>query len=67
VDYFGQRQEIPGDTVIVAVGSKPQRALLGEIEEMIPELKSFYIVGDCISPRTALEAIAEAAKVANEI
>jgi len=37
------------------------------LEEIIPDLDGFYIVGDCIEPRKALEAIYEGACVGNEI
>jgi 2-enoate reductase len=67
VDYSGQQEDIAGDTVIVSVGSRSQRALLEEIEEVILELKGLYFVGDCIAPRTALEAISEAVRIAKEI
>ena len=67
VDHFGQHEKFPCDAVVVAVGSSPERTLLQELEEIIPELDGFYIAGDCIEPRKALEAIYEGALVGNEI
>ncbi len=65
--YSGQQEDITGDTVIVSVGSEPEKDLLREIAEMIPALKGLYMLGDCIEPRTALEAISEAARIAKEV
>jgi len=66
-DHFGQQEEFRGDTVVLAMGSKPERSLLQGLEEIIPELEGFYIAGDSIEPRNALEAIHEGARIAREI
>lgn len=67
VDHFNEQEEIQGDTVVVSMGYKPQKILLEEIEQIIPEFNGLYILGDCIKARSALEAIAEAARIAKEI
>jgi NADPH-dependent 2,4-dienoyl-CoA reductase/sulfur reductase-like enzyme len=67
VDHFNEKEEIQGDTVVVSIGYRPKRILLEEIEPIIPEFNGLYILGDCIIARTALEAIAEAARIAKEI
>jgi NADPH-dependent 2,4-dienoyl-CoA reductase/sulfur reductase-like enzyme len=67
VDHFGQHEEFTGDAIVIATGLTPERTLLQELEEIIPEFEKFYIVGDCIEPRKALEAIYEGTRVGNEI
>jgi 2,4-dienoyl-CoA reductase-like NADH-dependent reductase (Old Yellow Enzyme family)/thioredoxin reductase len=66
-DHFGQEEEFTCDAIIIAVGSKPQRTLMQELKEIIPELEGFYIIGDCVEPRKALEAIYEGACIARTI
>jgi len=66
-DHFGLHEEFKGDAVVISVGSKPDRSLMEELKEIIPELEGFYMIGDCVEPRKALEAIYEGAHVAREI
>jgi len=50
------RQELlPADSVVIAVGSKPENAL-ASLNALVPER---YIIGDAKKPRNALEAIRE--------
>ncbi len=65
-EHVGQQEEFIGDAIVVAVGSNPNRGLLDELNEIIQE-SEFYMVGDCIEPRKAIEAIYEGARVGNEI
>ncbi len=65
--YFSRLEEYSGDEIVLAVGSNPDRALLGEIEAIIPGLEGFYMIGDCIEPRKALEAIQEGFRIGMEI
>ena len=51
---------IEADTVVLALGSKPNNKLYGKLWGKVPEL---YMVGDCIKPRTEMEAISEGAEV----
>jgi 2-enoate reductase len=67
VDHFGHQEEFTGDAIVLATGSKPERILLRELEEFIPELGGVFFVGDCIEPRTALEAVYEGMRIAEEI
>jgi len=67
VDYFGKREEFICDAVVIATGSTPDRTLLKELEEIIPDLERIYVVGDCIEPRKAIEAIYEGASIAMAI
>lgn len=64
VDYPGGRESLEADTVIVAVGSKSDRKLIQVLEKMVPKFKKFYVIGDCLQPRKALEAIADGCKIA---
>jgi NADPH-dependent 2,4-dienoyl-CoA reductase/sulfur reductase-like enzyme len=65
VIIVNQREEIlEADTVVLAVGSKPNTKLLEELEGKFPEV---YAVGDCVEPRRCLEAIHEAWNVAFEL
>jgi 2,4-dienoyl-CoA reductase-like NADH-dependent reductase (Old Yellow Enzyme family)/thioredoxin reductase len=52
------------DTVILAVGKKPQNNLIGQLKGIVPEL---YCIGDCIEPRDIMYAIREAAEIARQI
>ena len=67
MEHLGQQEEFEGDTVVLAVGSKPERTLMQEGEDIIPGLEGFYWVGDCVEPRNALEAIHQSARIAREI
>jgi len=55
---------LPADTVVMAVGAKPENKLLKELQGITAEL---YAIGDCVQPRDAREAINEAAEVGRKI
>lgn len=57
-------QVIKADTVILAVGSKPDNHLFYQLQGLAPEI---YLVGDAREPRKAMEAIHEGFKVGNTI
>lgn len=59
----GARQSLEADTVVLAVGARPER-VLGEVLEQRVEV---YLVGDCVQPRKALDAIYEGARAALSI
>ncbi len=44
------------DTVVLAVGAKPDRKLADALRGRVEEI---YLVGDCVSPRKILEAVEE--------
>lgn len=52
------------DTVVVAVGSRPETALYEALRRVLPEV---HCIGDCVKARTACEAIEEAALLARRI
>ena len=53
IETGGERQEIPADQVIVAVGSKSNTQLLEEIGDRIPTI----VLGDAMLVGKALEGI----------
>jgi 2,4-dienoyl-CoA reductase (NADPH2) len=60
----GERLTIPADSVVLAVGSKPNKSLATAIRGKMAE---FYEIGDCVEPRKALQAIHEGWDVALKI
>jgi 2-enoate reductase len=61
VDKEWQREFIPVDTVILALGAESQDALVEELEGLDVQT---HIIGDCVEPRTIYEAVHEGAQVA---
>lgn len=57
----GNRELIPGDTVVLAVGSRPSQDLAESLKNTGLEL---HVVGDCVEPRLIREALEEAFEVA---
>ncbi len=61
-DRFGHEERILCDTVVLATGLKPQRAL---IEELAGESAiEVFEIGDCVRPRKILDAIHDGFRVA---
>lgn len=60
----GQRRSVAADSVVLAVGSRPNNELYSRLEGKIPELS---LIGDSKEPRKALDAIHEAASMARQI
>ena len=61
----GEEHTLRGmDYIILALGARPAGDLARDLEGMVPEL---YVIGDAKEPRTALEAITEAAEVGRVI
>jgi len=59
-----EEQLIPADTVVLAVGSKPDSRLYGEIKDKVAEA---YLIGDAQKPRRTLDAIHEGFELACRI
>ncbi len=55
---------LEADTVVLAVGTKPNRHLTEELKGIVPEV---YSIGDCVEPRDALDAIREGAELGRKI
>ena len=64
VEFNGRKEILPADTVVLAAGIKENR----ELEEALTKLPAkLYRIGDCVSPRKAIDAIHEGFKAALEI
>jgi len=63
----GKAGKIEADTIVIARGFVPQRTLVAGLESMIPELKGFFIIGDCAEPRTVQEAIYDGWRIGKRI
>ena len=55
---------LEADTVVLAVGQKPNEVLLESLKEKVPEI---YAIGDCVEPRKLLNAIWEGFRTARLI
>lgn len=64
VDREGKTQHILVDTVVLATGVESDKQLVAELERIVPEV---YAIGDCVEPRTALDAIYEGLKVGSTL
>ncbi|SPD73499.1 putative NADH oxidase [uncultured Desulfobacterium sp.] len=56
----GNVQLLKADTVVIAVGSRPENALVNQVESLVTEA---YTIGDAKAPRHALDAIREGFEV----
>ena len=52
----GERRTLEADTIVLAAGAVPDKALYPKIEGEVTEIK---LIGDCVSPRNIREAIRE--------
>lgn len=64
VNYNRDLLFLKADTVVIAMGAKPENKLINELEGIVPEL---YAIGDCVEPRNALWAIREGAELGRRI
>ncbi len=55
---------LEADTVVLAVGARPDNKLAGELQGIVPKI---FTIGDCAEPRNAREATDEATEVGLEI
>ena len=60
----GNIYSLEADTVILAVGMRPEDRLARELEDVVPEL---HTLGDCVQPRDAAVAALRAAELAASI
>lgn len=60
----GQQQLIEVDTIVLAAGSTPNAGLLEKLRAKVPEI---HLAGDCVQPRSLMEAIAEGNRVGRQI
>lgn len=60
VERFGEIEVIRGDTIILAIGYRPRKDL---VQNLDIDKMEFYQIGDCVQPRTIMEAIEEGNRV----
>jgi 2,4-dienoyl-CoA reductase-like NADH-dependent reductase (Old Yellow Enzyme family)/thioredoxin reductase len=60
----GEETTIAADTVVIATGGKPNKALLEDIRSAVPAV---YSAGDCVEPRGIAEAMADGYRIGLEI
>ena len=63
-DADQRRKVLKADTVVVAVGMKPQSGLAKQLNNRAFEV---YPIGDCAEPRKVIDAIREAFRVARRV
>jgi pyruvate/2-oxoglutarate dehydrogenase complex dihydrolipoamide dehydrogenase (E3) component len=56
----GQEQTIEADSVVLAVGAKPNIKLLKSIKDSVPEI---HLVGDCVEPRRIINAVSDGHRI----
>ncbi|MDP2954496.1 MAG: FAD-dependent oxidoreductase [Chloroflexota bacterium] len=56
----GKRLTLEADTIVLAAGSRPNVALKEALEGKVPEL---HLIGDAVSPRRIVDAMAEGSQV----
>ena len=61
---FGSLFFLKADTIVLAVGFTPEKALMDQLGSLAPEV---HAVGDCIEPQDALAAINQGAEVGYKI
>lgn len=59
VEEGGKTEDIVGETVVIALGSSPDRTLADAVKGQVAEI---YTAGDCVEARKCLEAVYEGAK-----
>ncbi len=60
----GEERTIEADTVVLAAGSAPDTALYDAIKDKVSEV---HHIGDCVEPRTILDAISEGFRTGQKI
>jgi pyruvate/2-oxoglutarate dehydrogenase complex dihydrolipoamide dehydrogenase (E3) component len=64
VTKHGERLTVEMDTLVLAVGSRPNIELYEALQEKILE---FHRAGDCVEPQKILEAIHDASRIARAL
>lgn len=57
-------EEMSAESIVIAAGSVPDQEM---IEKLKDKFQEFYMIGDCVDPRNALEAIHEGSQIARLI
>ncbi|MFH1757363.1 MAG: FAD-dependent oxidoreductase [Pseudomonadota bacterium] len=64
VEWNGRKEFLPADTVVLATGIRENQELMEALQKLNVE---FYEIGDCVSPRRAINAIHEGFRTALKI
>ncbi len=64
VSVNGKKKPVKADTVVLAVGLKPDNALVSQLNGRFPKL---YTIGDCREPRNIMGAIWDGYEVGRTI
>jgi 2,4-dienoyl-CoA reductase-like NADH-dependent reductase (Old Yellow Enzyme family)/NADPH-dependent 2,4-dienoyl-CoA reductase/sulfur reductase-like enzyme len=64
VDRNGKQHKVKADTVVVAMGYSPDKALY---EALKGEVRAFYAIGDCRKARLVADAVHEGGHIARQI
>nr|HID58740.1 FAD-dependent oxidoreductase [Desulfobacterales bacterium] len=64
VEEEGKAEEIAGETVVLAMGARPDQELTEAVKGQVLEL---YTVGDSVEPRKSMDAIYEGAKAGCQV
>lgn len=64
IAFEGDLVFLKADTVVLAVGVKPEKELIEALKGVVPEV---HAIGDCVEPRDAMWAIREGAEIARQI
>jgi len=63
-DKDGNRINVEGDTIVIAVGFNPDNKLFEALKDKVP---NGYAIGDCKEPRLVVDAVWEASRLARDI
>ncbi|MDO8568150.1 MAG: FAD-dependent oxidoreductase [Dehalococcoidales bacterium] len=64
VNEQGQRSILACDTVVLALGARPDTSLFEALKDKFPEV---YAIGDCVEPRKVMNAIWEGFRLARRV
>jgi 2-enoate reductase len=64
VSCAGGEKELKADSVVLALGFRPESQLRQQLEGIVPEL---FVIGDCLQPRKIINAIWEGFHTARSI
>jgi len=64
INKDGKETVIRGDTIVLATGARPDKALAQALKGKVPEL---FEAGDCVEARRILESVHEGARAALEV
>ncbi|MGE5454899.1 MAG: FAD-dependent oxidoreductase, partial [Methylocystaceae bacterium] len=56
IEKGDERSKIKADTIVLAVGSKPNNELYEQLKDVVPEI---YLIGDARQPRKVMDAIGD--------